>query len=181
MIYQTLQKATKARGARKIKIINLGLEPWEALAMGLEIEEGKRKTCASPPPNMCANVKTPPSGESWEEWLQTHRVELNAMTTRQFIEWLDSKLADYDKLVPLEEVLEAELEKGLEKNARAVITEHILREANIDSQVAEALTAINRPNGSVIAKGIRRMFGHSPEREWRNHIAAIVEKLTKKV
>ena len=45
MIYQTLQEATKARGARKIKIINLGLEPWEAMEMGLEIEtvdEGKR-------------------------------------------------------------------------------------------------------------------------------------------
>ena len=38
MIYQTLQEATKARGARKIKIINLGLEPWEAIGMGLEVE-----------------------------------------------------------------------------------------------------------------------------------------------
>ena len=38
VIYQTLQEATKARGARKIEIINLGLEPWEAIAMGLEIE-----------------------------------------------------------------------------------------------------------------------------------------------
>jgi Topoisomerase 6 subunit A/Spo11, Toprim domain len=38
MIYQTLQEATKARGARKIRIINLGLEPWEAVEMGLEVE-----------------------------------------------------------------------------------------------------------------------------------------------
>ena len=38
MIYQTLQEATKARGARKIQIINLGLEPWEAVEMGLEVE-----------------------------------------------------------------------------------------------------------------------------------------------
>jgi hypothetical protein len=38
MIYETFQGATKARGARKIKIINLGLDPWEALAMGLEVE-----------------------------------------------------------------------------------------------------------------------------------------------
>ena len=34
MIYQTLQEETKARGARKIKIINLGLEPWEAIDDG---------------------------------------------------------------------------------------------------------------------------------------------------
>ena len=38
MIYQTLQEETKARGARKIKIVNLGLEPWEAIEMGLEVE-----------------------------------------------------------------------------------------------------------------------------------------------
>ncbi|HEV3189503.1 MAG TPA: hypothetical protein VGY54_03350, partial [Polyangiaceae bacterium] len=46
MIYQTFQEETKARDARKIKIINLGLEPWEALAMGLEVEivkEGERR------------------------------------------------------------------------------------------------------------------------------------------
>ena len=34
MIYQTLQEETKARGARKIKIVNLGLEPWEAIDDG---------------------------------------------------------------------------------------------------------------------------------------------------
>ena len=34
MIYQTLQEATKARGARKIRIVNIGLEPWEALRDG---------------------------------------------------------------------------------------------------------------------------------------------------
>jgi hypothetical protein len=34
-------------------------------------------------------------GRDWEEWLQTHRVELNAMTTPQFIEWLDRKMAEH--------------------------------------------------------------------------------------
>jgi hypothetical protein len=38
MIYQTFQEETRARGARKIKIIPLGLEPWEAIAMGLDTE-----------------------------------------------------------------------------------------------------------------------------------------------
>ena len=35
MIYQTLQFATKAREAREITIVNLGLDPWQAKAMGL--------------------------------------------------------------------------------------------------------------------------------------------------
>jgi DNA topoisomerase VI subunit A len=38
MIYQTLQEATRAREARKIEIINIGLEPWEAVEIGLEVE-----------------------------------------------------------------------------------------------------------------------------------------------
>ncbi len=38
MIYQTLQEETKARPGRKVKIINLGLEPWEGIEMGLDPE-----------------------------------------------------------------------------------------------------------------------------------------------
>jgi hypothetical protein len=43
IIYQTLQEETKARKARKIQIINIGLEPWEAVEMGLEVETVKVK------------------------------------------------------------------------------------------------------------------------------------------
>ena len=36
------------------------------------------------------------------DWLQTNRVELNAMTTPQLIEWLDEKMAEHGdgKLIP---------------------------------------------------------------------------------
>jgi hypothetical protein len=47
-IYQTFQEATRARGARKIKIVNLGLEAWEAVEMGLEIEEVEEKARRKP-------------------------------------------------------------------------------------------------------------------------------------
>jgi hypothetical protein len=43
MIYQTLQYETKARGARKINIVNIGLEPWDAIAMGLEVERFEKE------------------------------------------------------------------------------------------------------------------------------------------
>ena len=42
MIYQTLQEATKARPGRRVEIVNLGLEPGEALDMGLA--RGTRRT-----------------------------------------------------------------------------------------------------------------------------------------
>ena len=139
MIYQTLQEATKARGARKIKIINLGLEPWEAIAMGLEVETVKAGERRKPIADYVkdASEQTAPDGDDWDRWLQTHRVELNAMTTPQFIAWLDGKMDEHGvgKLVPPAEVLTAELNQRVEQKVRATLTERILREAGLDRQV----------------------------------------------
>jgi hypothetical protein len=104
MIYQTFQEETKARGARKIAIEKLGLEPWEAVDLGLEVEtvpEGdKRRPGAD-------YVLEHEDGDRWAEWLQTHRVELNAMTTPEFIAWLDDKMqaCGVDKLIPPHHVI----------------------------------------------------------------------------
>jgi hypothetical protein len=119
MIYQTFQEATKARGARKIQIINFGLEPWEARDLGLEVEAVKTEERRKP---VADYVREREDGAYWEEWLQTHRVELNAMTTPQFIEWLDGKMALYAKLIPPPDVLEAELHGRIkEKIHEAVV------------------------------------------------------------
>ena len=168
MIYQTFQQATKARGARKIKVVNLGLEPWEALATGLEVEdveEGKRY-------KPVADYVRERDDRNWEAWLQVHRVELNAMTTPQFIEWLDGKMAAYGKLIPPPEVLAADLDKRIEKKVRADITARILREAGFEDQVAARIAAIKKPTAATLAKGVRRLFKAEPGREWRDHVEA---------
>ena len=187
MIYQTFQQETKARGARKIKIINLGLEPWEAVELGLEVEDipkpEKRRAIADYVLKRDAEFPNEaPDGVSWEEWLQTHRIELNAMTTPQFIAWLDAKMTPYvGKLVPPEAVISAELEQQLETKVRATITERILREAQLDDQVAETLEKITRPNGTALVNGINNLFERDPVREWRDHVRAEVANLTKEV
>ena len=126
--------------------------------MGLEVETWKRAIGARPSPNTFSNAKTRPDGEHWEEWLQTHRVELNAMTTPQFIEWLDGKMAAYHKLVPPPEVLESELHERIENKVREAITERILREANFDAQVAAALAEIEKPDADDPRRGHRSTF-----------------------
>jgi hypothetical protein len=115
MIYQTLQEATRARGARKIEIVNLGLEPWEAVEMRLEVERLEETSRLKP---VAAYVSG--HGGNWENWLQTNRVELNAMTTPQLIDWLDRKMADHGggKLIPPKHVLERELAERLESKVR---------------------------------------------------------------
>jgi Topoisomerase 6 subunit A/Spo11, Toprim domain len=139
LIYQTFQEATKARGARKIKIVNLGLEPWEAMAMGLDVETLEAGERRKP---VADYVRERDDAEDWDTWLQTHRTELNAMTTPQFIEWLDGKMVAYGKLIPPPDVLAAELDELIENKIRTSITERILREAGLEDQVAAAIAAI---------------------------------------
>ncbi|MET4478834.1 hypothetical protein [Bradyrhizobium sp. F1.13.3] len=172
MIYQTLQEATKARSARKIKIVNLGLEPWEAIDMELEVEsleETKREKAVAD------YVREREEGEFWVNWLQTNRVELNAMTTPQLIEWLDRKMTQFGggKLIPPDDVLERELSDQIESRVRAEVTERILREANIEAQVIEAIAAIQTPDGAKLASGIAELFKRQPDAEWRDHIREV--------
>jgi len=179
LIYETFQRATKARGARKIKIINLGLEPWEALAIGLEVETFKAGDRRKP---VAEYVTEHPGGEpegNWAEWLQTKRVELNAMSTPEFIQWLDSKMAAFDKLVPPATVLDAELDERIEAKVRTAITERVLREAGLENQVAAAIAAIEKPNAAILAEGIRCLFRQEPDREWRDHVEAIAREMAR--
>jgi hypothetical protein len=122
--------------------------------------------------------------ERCPEWLQTHRIELNAMTTPQFIEWLDRKMAENggaSKLIPPNDVVTAELETVLKNEVSKAATERILREAKSDQQIAKALKAIKRPSMVDLKKGIEKLFAQSPESEWRKHITTTVNTLVRKV
>jgi hypothetical protein len=177
-IYETFQEATKARGARKIKIINLGLEPWEAIEMGLEVEEielGKKRRPVAD--YVREREDLAPDGDEWEEWLQTNRIELNAMTTPQFIAWLDGKLGGYDKLIPPPDVLEAELSRSVEDKVREAVTERILREANAEGQIAAAIAQIESPDSTALTAGIKDLFKATPDAQWRDHIESVAAEL----
>jgi hypothetical protein len=133
-IYQALQRLVDSRpGWRaRVRVVNLGLEPWEGLDMGLRPERVilKRKRVVP-----VADYVP----DEWWEWLQTQRVELNAMTTPQFLGWMDGKLAPYDgKLIPPEPVLAEALASAVRGKLKDAITARVLREADIESQFEEA-------------------------------------------
>jgi hypothetical protein len=171
LIYQTLQEATRARAARKITITNLGLDPWEAIDMGLEVEQVERGERRKPTADY---VRDGPGFEDWDGWLQTHRVELNAMTTPAFIEWLDLKMAEHGsgKLVPPEAVLVAEFDERIAAGVAEVVRDRILREANFDAQVAAGIAAIEKPDGAALAREVRLLFEREADRTWRDAIEA---------
>ncbi len=136
VIVQALQEATRSRPGRRVKIINLGLEPEEGIAMGLPVEVVK------------PGKKRKPVGryvsEGWAKWLQTNRIELNAMTTPAFIVWLDQKMAEHSqgKVVPPPAVMPDFLAESVRRQLEASIRDRILREANLAGQVQAAMATL---------------------------------------
>jgi hypothetical protein len=145
LIYETLQNETRARGARKIQIVNLGLDPWEAEAMGLVSERFEKKSQDLRP--VAQYVLDHPDGEHWKEWLQSNRYELNAMSTPQFLSWLTGKVtaSGIGKVVPPDAVMVVERRQKIERLVKARLAERILREANLDGQVRAAIAGLRLP------------------------------------
>jgi hypothetical protein len=171
LIYQSLQEATRARPGRKVRVINLGLEPEEAVAMELEVEDvepgERRKPIASYVPG------------HWQDWLRYHRVELNAMTTPQFIAWLNAKMAAFGngKLVPPAAVLTDDLSDTLEHRLHRQITEQILREAGIEERVAAALQEIDLPMPEDLRAVVHRALAGEPAASWHSAIERVADRL----
>lgn len=128
LIFQALTEATKARPERRVKVINLGLEPAEGLEMGLEIEHVKRKKKRTPAQYV---------SEEWKAWFKKNRIELNAMDTPTFINWLDGKMKENAscKLIPPEEIILDEVNNAAHEGLRARLRQNIIKEARIDEQV----------------------------------------------
>src|SRR5262249_46357901 len=82
VIYEALKRALETYG---IEVVNLGLEPAEAREMGLAEEPVKKKN------GKRVSVAKYVTDED-REWLQHRRIELNAIPTPVFIEWLSSKV-----------------------------------------------------------------------------------------
>jgi hypothetical protein len=194
LIYQTFVEETAARGARKIRVINLGLEPWEAIELDLDPEEFEEtetksgKVLRRPVADYVRkrDKKHPneaPGGISWEDWLQTNRVELNAFTTPELMAWLDRKLAEHGavKLIPPGKVIAGEFEDKLAAVVRAAVIERILRDAKSEQQVTKALRKIKRPTAPAFIKGIKAMFAGDDKRPWRDFITYSIKALVKKV
>jgi hypothetical protein len=115
------------------------------------------------------------------DWLQTHRIELNAMTTPQLIEWLDRKMAEHGavKLIPPNKVITDEFESKLAEAVRVAVIERILREAKAEQQLSKALREIKRPTAPAFTKGINTMFAGDAKRPWRDFIKDAVRRLAR--
>lgn len=177
LIYQALTEATRARGARKVHVINLGLDPAEAVEMGLQIEtfrlvDSLKKGSRRLPVADYINDK-------WEAWLQCQRVELNAMSSPQFIAWLDQKFSAYaEKVVPPSPVLRNELEQHTQNAIERLITQRILEKAGFKKQVEIAMKyATKLSEHTDLEKIVRQHLATIPENRWHQPLNEHAEKI----
>ena len=118
----------------------------------------------------------------WAEWLQTLRIELNAMTTPRFVAWLDAKMAEHGqaKLIPPADVLARRLEAGVQERIREAITARILREADIDGLTA---AAVDRVVGRVdqasdgLTDLVAEAFEHDGAAWWRAPVDRVADEI----
>jgi hypothetical protein len=170
LIYEALQEASRARPARRVRIINLGLEPAEGRAMGLEVEEFERKRGRVPVADYV--------GDRDREWLQEHRVELNAMTSPQFLAWLDEKFSRHatvaQKVIPSESELREHALALAEGALRKQAVDRLLRENRdrIESELSDLMKAMKI---SVSEVEVLDALGRRPEDGWRDAVAYNVQ------
>ncbi len=179
LIYQSLVEETKARAGRQVGIVNLGLDPWEAIEMGLEVEAFSRKSDRKQPVARYirnANQAPPEDYDDWSAWLQSNRVELNAMTSPQFVAWLNEKLLPYHsgKVVPPERVLRREADGLVEAELRRRMTEKILLEAGIDDKIKQAKgkVSLSKKLSAIVTEGLE----NNPTDRWSSPLASTVRE-----
>ena len=69
------------------------------------------------------------------------------------------------------------MKERVEGKVRDAITERILREANVDAQVAAALAEIEKPDSDILAEGIKQLFEAMPSAQWRDFIEGLATQL----
>jgi DNA topoisomerase VI subunit B len=143
VIQHTVQHATLARAARKIEVIDLGLQPWEGVVLGLSVEQvpanyNKNDKRMRRPVGGYVRARTDhaPTGETWEDWLQHSRIELNAFTSAELIAWLDGKMAAHGagKVIPPDDILVAGFGERVRARAQSAVSDAIDR--RLDAEVA---------------------------------------------
>jgi hypothetical protein len=182
IIYQTLQEATKARPRRNIEIINLGLEPSEAVKLA---REGIVEIEDIPLAERQARSVAGYVNERWARWLQSHRCELNAFTTVDFIDWLDKKMSKYwGKIVPSDSILKERLKEQVRQQLHESITKRVLEEARIDDQVEEEMATRSKKLADATQDLSDRVAGElddDPRRHWADVVDARAESIVAEV
>jgi len=148
--------------------------------MGLEIEQIEQKKKIRPVAQYIQDEDLFVfDDDTWEIWLQSHRIELNAMSTPLFLEWLDGKMSQYaGKVVPPLPTLKTELENLTRPRVRKVLAEEILKEAGIDQRVETSIARVSDAFGDdELGSYVEEALARQPVDCWRDPLTTRADEL----
>lgn len=174
LIYDKLVNETKARGARSVEVIDLGLHPREAVAMGLQVETFKSKGRRAVGADYL----------DFEYWFQSNRVELDAMPPDVFIRWICGKLDDYHagKLIPPADYLQDHVENELRDKLREHVEQRLREELKFSDLVEERFKAelpdlLDQLARRDLVEETSDLLADAPAQHWPDAAGAIVADL----
>ena len=121
----------------KVPMFDIGLRIADVDAMGLQSEPVTIKDWDA----RAATLKRHGAAGDEIEFLEKNRVELNAMTSPQFIDFIEIKLAEHgvEKVIPERKVIE--------QHARRLIEQRLARDALADIEAARRSSRQHFPSG----------------------------------
>ena len=147
-----------------VNMVDLGLRLGDVQAMGLEAEPVIIKDFESRVDTLRAHGAT----DEEIEFLKDERVELNAMTSREMVDFIEAKLTMHRvaKVVPDVGIIEA--------HARRLIEQRLAGEAlaEIRDQITRQAAATPLPKGIEVQ--LRRYLARHPSLAWDDALAQIV-------
>jgi hypothetical protein len=177
LIYERLVEGSLARPGRKVKVTNLGLDPWEAVDMGLLPEDVETKNGSIPVADYVRN-----RGRYWVDFLQKQRVELNAMTAPQFVEWLDEKMAQHsrnEKVIPPDEVLEPKFRADAHKGIYDGLVAEAVARLGIKARAEQLATLADIPYD--LRERVERHLRETPADSWEKGMEPLVDESVRDV
>ncbi|TAG84964.1 MAG: hypothetical protein EAZ20_16260 [Bacteroidetes bacterium] len=121
---------------------------------------------------------------TWEDWLKYYRVELNAMDTPTFIDWLSQKIRQYDKgkVIPPEKNLMQEAQITSEITLKEKIKQEILSnlplEKWIEEKFMEKMPLIQQKiNAIEWEQTLKQNLSNEDVSSWRASFRALLDEI----
>ncbi|WP_298199934.1 hypothetical protein [Desulfosporosinus sp.] len=111
-------------------------------------------------------------------------MELNAMSTPQFLAWLEGEIQLHDKgkVIPPERILQDRLDQSLRDKLGQKITAELLAQQHYEDQVAEAVRQVKErcsDSQARLAETVPEELGQEPVRHWKDVVEAVSEEMIK--
>jgi hypothetical protein len=142
-------------------------------------------------------IDNPNEEPEWENWLQDWRVELNAMSTAEFVEWMEEQFRKHHakKVIPSEDLTLAEVSEQiaavlLEGATTEVEEEHyeeleelLTQLENLETEIAEEAqeradqryAEVKLPTGAEAVAAVEDWLADNIESHWRSSLEEVAK------